>query len=389
MKKICVVGTGYVGMSLVALLGRKNNVVAYDIDNKRIDILNSQKSTIQDSDIDELLEKKILKLNATNKKELAFLNSEFIFIATSTDYDPETNFFDTSSVEQVVSDISKINKKAIIIIKSTVPVGFTEDIKRRYPELQIIFSPEFLREGFALKDNLFPSRIVVGDHSDAAKSVGDLLCKSCSKENIDLIYMSSTEAEAVKLFSNTYLAMRVSFFNELDSFSMENSLSSKNIIEGVCLDERIGNEYNNPSFGYGGYCLPKDTKQLLANYNRIPQSLIRAVVESNSTRKSFLVSKIQKEEKQVIGVYKLAMKINSDNYRSSAIIEIIKDLKKYNFELLIYEPFIKEERFLDVEIVKDFKTFAEKSELILANRLTPQLKEYANKVFSRDIFGND
>tara|TARA_B100000212_G_scaffold161785_1_gene121646 strand:- start:5390 stop:6559 length:1170 start_codon:yes stop_codon:yes gene_type:complete len=389
MKKICVVGTGYVGMSLVALLGRKNNVVAYDIDNKRIDILNSQKSTIQDSDIDELLEKKILKLNATNKKELAFLNSEFIFIATPTDYDPETNFFDTSSVEKVVSDISKINKKAIIIIKSTVPVGFTEDIKRRYPELQIIFSPEFLREGFALKDNLFPSRIVVGDHSDAAKSVGDLLCKSCSKENIDLIYMSSTEAEAVKLFSNTYLAMRVSFFNELDSFSMENSLSSKNIIEGVCLDERIGNEYNNPSFGYGGYCLPKDTKQLLANYNRIPQSLIRAVVESNSTRKSFLVSKIQKEEKQVIGVYKLAMKINSDNYRSSAIIEIIKDLKRYNFELLIYEPFIKEERFLDVEIVKDFKTFAEKSELILANRLTPQLKEYANKVFSRDIFGND
>ncbi len=385
--KVTVVGSGYVGMSLAVLLAQQNDVVLLDVDQERVNKINKKKSTISDNEIDDYLLKKKLSLIATTDKKSAYRDANFILVATPTDYNEITNSFNTSSVDEVVKEASNLNKDALIIIKSTIPVGHTKFLQKIHKNESIIFSPEFLREGNALKDNLYPSRIVVGSNQKKGKQFAKLLSEGAKEKNIETVFVSSTEAEAIKLFSNTYLAMRVSFFNELDSFAMIHELDTRNIIDGVSLDKRIGMGYNNPSFGYGGYCLPKDTKQLLANYDLVPQALIEAIVTSNKTRKEFISKEILKLKPKTIGIYLLEMKSGSDNFRSSAIIDIIKKIKKLKSNLVIYEPKLDSEEFLGIKVINNFEEFKEISDLIISNRMSENLKSVKHKCFTRDLFG--
>ena len=387
--KITVVGSGYVGMSLSVLLSQQNEVSVLDIDSDRVDLINSRRSTVYDSDISSFLDTKELKLTATLNKKDAYRDSKFIIVATPTNFDPKNNSFDTSSVDLVVKEAISYNDKALIIIKSTLPIGHTQLLQEKYNSELIIFSPEFLREGKALFDNLYPSRIIVGSNSLASKSFANILCNAASKENINILFMKSSDAEAVKLFSNTYLAMRVSFFNELDSFALTNSLDPKHIIEGICLDERIGGGYNNPSLGYGGYCLPKDTKQLLSNYKEIPQNIIQAVIDSNKTRKDFIANEILKFNPKTVGFYRLIMKKDSDNFRDSAIQGIINRIKDSGVDILIYEPHWEANDFFGMKLIKDLDEFKNKSDLVVANRFTNSISDISEKVFTRDIFGDN
>jgi UDPglucose 6-dehydrogenase len=389
VSNITVIGTGYVGMSLSVLLSKDNHVKAYDIDKKKVAMINDGKSPIQDKDIQEYLKSKRLKLRATNNKIEALKNADFIIIATPTNYDPSTNYFDTSSVDLSVRDSIEINKEALIIIKSTIPIGHTNKLQEKFKTNKIIFSPEFLREGKALYDNLHPSRIVLGSNIKKAHDFAEILSKAALKKDIKKLFLSSSEAEAIKLFANTYLAMRVSFFNELDSFALSNDLDSKNIIEGVSSDDRIGGGYNNPSFGYGGYCLPKDTKQLLANYKEIPQSLISSIVESNSVRKDFIANFIQSKNPNSVGFYRLVMKKGSDNVRESASIGLIDRLNKVGIKTKIYEPLITDKYINESEVLSDKKLFFSESDLIVANRMFPELEQFSNKVITRDIFNEN
>mgnify|MGYP001496667586 FL=1 len=387
--KLTIIGSGYVGMSLGVLFGQFHDVTILEIDESKVNKINKGISTVKDSLIQEYLDNKKINISATLKLNQALANADFFIIATPTNYDEYTNEFDTSSVESCISNILKFSKEGLIIIKSTVPVGYTEHLRVKFNTDRIIFSPEFLREGNALYDNLYPSRIIIGGNSEDAKKFSEILKKLSLNKKTPIALMSSSEAEAVKLFSNTYLAMRVSFFNELDSFAMENELDSLNLIKGVCLDNRIGNLYNNPSFGYGGYCLPKDTKQLLSNYKNVPQNIIQAVVESNATRKDFIVDQILKKKPNKIGIYQLAMKMDSDNFRFSSIISIMNRLKDHKIDLLIYEDLIQEEYYLNVKVEKDLKVFKKECDLIISNRMTKELDNVSEKVFTRDLFGND
>ena len=385
--KIVVVGAGYVGMSLGVLLAQKNEVIIHDIDLNRINAINSRKSTVADDEISNFLDNKKLTISATCSKEDAYQNANFIIIATPTNYDESSNRFDTSSVDAVIQDVININPDAFIVIKSTIPVGHTKKLQKAYDTDRIIFSPEFLREGMALKDNLYPSRIIIGGNCNESRTFAKLLVNSAIKQNIKVLFIHSTEAEAVKLFSNTYLAMRVSFFNELDSFALANKLESRNIIQGVSLDERIGDGYNNPSFGYGGYCLPKDTKQLLANYEHIPQTLIQAIVSSNTTRKDFISNEILALNPKMVGFYRLVMKSGSDNFRSSAVQGIMKRIKAKGIQIIIFEPELKKEIFFGSSVIDDLEVFKSMSDLIVANRIDNNLTDVKDKCFSRDLFG--
>lgn len=385
--KITVVGLGYVGMSLSVLLAQHNDVTALDIDKTRVDKINNKQSTIADTEIELFLAEKSLSLTATLDKQSAYEGASFIVVATPTNYDSDTNCFDTNSVDAVVEDALKLNVDALVVIKSTIPVGHTKSLQERFETDRVIFSPEFLREGHALKDNLYPSRIIVGSQCKAGVEFADLLKQGAQKEGIDTLFIRSTEAEAVKLFANTYLAMRVSFFNELDSYALVHKLDTKGIINGVCLDERIGDGYNNPSFGYGGYCLPKDTKQLLVNYEQIPQRLIEAIVSSNSTRKDFLADEIIKMNPKVVGFYRLVMKKGSDNFRSSAIQSIMKRIKAKGIEVVVYEPEIAGGLFFGAQIIRDLAQFKSMSDVIIANRKAEELNDIDDIVFSRDVFG--
>ncbi len=386
--KICVVGTGYVGLSLSVLLSQKHQITALDISDEKIKLINNKKSPIKDLELEDYLQNKSLKLNATLNKDEAYSNADYVIIATPTNYDVKTGSFDTSSVEQVISDCIAINPEALIIIKSTIPLGFTDSMRQKFQKRDIIFSPEFLRESNALYDNLYPSRIVIGDDSKKALEFGKILinCSLKSENEVQLLCMDSKEAEAVKLFSNTFLAMRISFFNELDSFAEIQNLSSEKIIEGVSADQRIGNYYNNPSFGYGGYCLPKDTKQLLDNFNKIPNNIIKAVVESNKTRKKFIVNSILNKFPGTVGVYRLIMKEGSDNFRESAVLDIIEELRRRKIKIILYEPLIAEKQFKEIEVIRNISDFISKSDLVIANRLSSDLMHVRNKVYSRDIF---
>ncbi len=388
--KITVVGLGYVGTSLSVLISQKYRVIAYDISKTKVKKINLKQSPINDALISNYLQKKKLKLKATNNKSDAYKNSDFVIIATPTNFDTKTNSFDTSSVERTVADIQKFNKKTIIVIKSTIPLGFTDKLRNKFKTDQIFFSPEFLREGNALYDNLYPSRIIIGSRSVHAVRFAEILheCSLIKKSKKNIIRMTSNEAEAVKLFANTYLAMRVAFFNELDSFSQINDISSRKVIEGVSSDTRIGDFYNNPSFGYGGYCLPKDTKQLLSSFNKVPSSLIKAIIESNNKRKKFVTKKILEKRPNSVGIYRLSMKKDSDNFRESAINDIINQLKKKKIKIYLYEPLLKT-HLKNIELLNNFDDFVEQSDIIIANRKTKELDSISGKVYTRDIFGKN
>ena len=389
MVKITVAGTGYVGLSLAVLLAQKNEVVALDIIPEKVDMINNRISPIKDAEIEEYFKNKELNLKATLDYEDAIRDSKYVIISTPTNYDDEKNYFDTSSVEDIIKKVIKINSDTTMIVKSTIPVGFIEEMKQKYNIDNIMFSPEFLREGKALYDNLYPSRIIVGEKSERAKEFANLL-KECSlKEDVVVKFMNSTEAEAVKLFANTYLALRVSYFNELDTYAEIKGLDAKDIIEGVCLDPRIGNNYNNPSFGYGGYCLPKDTKQLLANYKNIPENLIEAIVKSNDTRKQHIATEILKRRPKTVGVYKLAMKANSDNFRASAIQGVINLLKREKIDIIIFEPTLKNEIFEGLKVINDLSLFKNSSDIIIANRIDDDIVDCFDKIYTRDIFKRD
>ncbi|WP_297493211.1 nucleotide sugar dehydrogenase [Persephonella sp.] len=387
--KIAVAGAGYVGLSNAILLAQHNEVVVKDIDPKKVELINKKISPIIDKDIEDYLKNKPLNLKATLDPEEAYKDAEFVIIATPTDYDPITNYFNTKSIEAVIKEVLQINPQATMVIKSTIPVGYTDEIKKKFGTDNIIFSPEFLREGKALYDNLYPSRIVVGEKSQRAKKFADLLLQGAKKKDVPVLFTGSTEAESIKLFANTYLAMRVAFFNELDTFAESHDLNSEEIIRGVCLDPRIGMHYNNPSFGYGGYCLPKDTKQLLANYmeKNIPHYLIKATVESNIARKYYIAEQILKKNPKIVGVYRLTMKSDSDNFREAAVIDIIEYLRAKDIEVIIYEPLIQEDKFMEFEVIKNLEQFKEKSDLIIANRYNSELDSIKYKVYTRDIFG--
>ena len=385
---ITVVGTGYVGLSLAVLLVQNNHVKALDIVPEKVELINRRKSPIKDEYIEKYLAEKTLALTATTDAEEAYRGAEFVIIATPTNYDDERNFFDTSSVESTVEAVRQHNLAATIIIKSTIPVGFTANLQKKYHTDNILFSPEFLREGKALYDNLYPSRIVVGGRTKKAKQFAALLKESALKEDVPVLFVGSTEAEAIKLFANTYLALRVSYFNELDTYAEMKGLNTKDIIDGICLDPRIGNFYNNPSFGYGGYCLPKDTKQLLANFEGVPENIIRAVVEANRTRISYVAETVLQKRPQTVGVYRLVMKAGSDNFRQSSMVAVMEELKPH-VKLCIYEPMFTKNTFHDIEVERDFEKFKRESDVILANRMSPELNDVRQKVYTRDLFGKD